>query len=60
MGSGAGFIKETIPRTIASDVMFLPFVDIVMDGLDLPFSADSVDCLVLMDVFHHISNANLF
>jgi len=60
MGSGAGFIKETIPGTITSDVMFLPFVDIVMDGLALPFSTNSIDCLVLMDVFHHISNVDLF
>ena len=60
LGSGAGFIKETIPGTITSDVMFLPFVDVVMDGLNLPFSTNSVDCLVLMDVFHHISNVDLF
>jgi len=60
MGSGAGFIKQTIPGAITSDVMFLPFVDIVMDGLYLPFPANSVDCLVLMDVFHHISNVGLF
>ena len=60
LGSGAGFIKETIPGTITSDVMFLPFVDVVMDGINLPFSANSIDCLVLIDVFHHIPNVNLF
>ena len=60
LGSGAGFIKETIPGTITSDVMFLPFVDVVMDGLNLPFSKNSIDSLVLIDVFHHIPNVNLF
>lgn len=60
LGSGAGFIKETIPETITSDVMYLPFIDVVMDGLNLPFPASSIDCLVLIDVFHHISNVNLF
>jgi len=60
LGSGAGFIKETIPGTITSDVMFLPFVDIVMDGINMPFTANSIDCLVLIDVFHHIPNVNLF
>ena len=60
LGSGAGFIKETISNSITSDIMFLPFVDIVMNGLNLPFPTNSIDCLVLIDVFHHISNVNLF
>ena len=60
LGSGAGFIEETIPRTITSDIMYLPFIDVVLDGLNLPFSTASIDCLVMIDVFHHISNAELF
>ena len=60
LGSGAGFIKETIPGTITSDVLYLPFNDVVLDGLYLPFPADSIDCLIMIDVFHHISNAKLF
>lgn len=54
-----GFIQESIPGTITSDVIFLPFIGVVMDGLDLPFPTNNNDSLVLIDVFHHISNVNL-
>ena len=60
LGSGAGFIKETIPEVITSDVMYLPFIDVLMDGLNLPFPSNSIRCLILIDVFHHISNAHIF
>ena len=60
LGSGAGFLKESIPEVITSDVMYLPFIDVVMDGLNLPFPSNSIRSLILIDVFHHISNAHLF
>ena len=60
LGSGAGFIQNIIQNTITSDVLFLPFIDCIMDGLLLPFSKNSINCLVMIDVFHHISNVDLF
>ncbi|MDO9546777.1 MAG: methyltransferase domain-containing protein [Pelolinea sp.] len=60
LGSGAGFIKDHIPGVITSDVMFLPFIDSVLNGANLPFPNHSFDGLVMIDVFHHIPDVDRF
>lgn len=60
LGAGAGFLKEYIPDLIVSDVLHMPFVDIVLDGKFLPFKRSSLRSIVLIDVFHHISDVKKF
>jgi len=60
LGSGAGFIQDLIPAMISSDVLFLPFIDVVINGLNLPFSSNSVDSYVMVNVFHHLPQASKF
>jgi SAM-dependent methyltransferase len=54
LGSGAGFLKEIMPRIITSDVFVLPGLDLVLDAQKMPFADNSLACIFLLDVLHHI------
>ena len=54
LGSGAGFFKEYYPECVTSEVFFVPHVDLVCDGCNLPFPDSSLKCIVMTDVLHHI------
>ena len=60
LGSGAGFIDDLIPEVVTSDVLFLPFVNSILNAADLPFTKNSLGNLVMIDVFHHIPNVERF
>ena len=60
LGSGGGFIKEIIPTAITSDVLPAPGVDMHFSALNMPFPADSLDALLMFDVFHHIPDVERF
>lgn len=60
IGSGAGFFQELYPHVISSEVFYCPFVQAVMDGMDLPFPTDSLRAVVMTDVFHHIPDVERF
>jgi SAM-dependent methyltransferase len=59
LGSGAGFLKEIIPNVITSEILRVPHVDVILDGLFLPFK-NSLRALVMVDVFHHLNDASIF
>ena len=60
IGSGGGFLKEFVPDLITSEVLQTPNVDMVLDGHDLPFKKNSLNAIVMVDVFHHLKNVKLF
>ncbi len=60
LGSGAGFFKERLPEAVASEVFFLPGMDLALDGCALPFAAGSLRAVVMTDVFHHIPDVGAF
>ncbi len=60
LGSGGGFIKKVIPDAITTEIILLPHIDIQCSALRLPFRADSVDVFFLLDVLHHVPDADLF
>lgn len=60
LGSGGGFIKEIIPGVITSDIMKLPNVDKCFSALDMPFKDGTVNTFFMIDVFHHVNDANSF
>ena len=60
LGSGAGFLREHLPRAITSEVFFVRHVDLVFDARALPLRSESIDALVLVDVLHHVPDARAF
>ncbi len=60
LGSGGGFIKEIIPNIITSDVIEVSGVDMFFSALNMPFENQSVDAIVMIDVLHHIHDAEKF
>jgi SAM-dependent methyltransferase len=60
LGSGAGFFREHCPHAITSEVFATPGVAIVADACNMPFIENSLDAIVMTDVFHHIPNVSSF
>lgn len=60
IGSGAGFFQELYPESFSSEVFFCPFVQAIVDAMDLPFPPASLRAVVMTDVFHHIPNVERF
>jgi len=60
IGSGAGFVKDIIPQIITSDVVSYPKVDRVMDATHLDFPDNSLSCICMFNVLHHIPNTPAF
>ena len=60
IGSGGGFLKKRFPEAITSDVLDLPFVDIVCNAEQFPFADGSLACIMMLNVFHHIPRPYLF
>lgn len=60
LGSGPGFIDKVIPGVISTDILYLPFVDLTMNGLYIPFKDGKADSVVMMNVFHHIPDIHKF
>lgn len=60
IGSGGGFIKEVFPNVITSDIKELPNCDKIVDAQQLPFENQSLDGIVMVNVFHHIPDCESF
>lgn len=60
LGSGGGFFDEYLPRVITSDIFELPGVQLIVDAQCLPLPQRSLDAIVMTNVFHHISDVDLF
>jgi len=60
IGSGAGFLEQFIPGLITSDILYVPFNQLVLDGCSLPFPDNSLDSIVMTNVLHHIPYAGKF
>lgn len=60
LGSSTGFSKKVIRGVVTSDLVDADGVDIVFDGQYLPFKANCLRGIVMVDVFHHIPDVELF
>jgi SAM-dependent methyltransferase len=60
IGSGAGFLKDTLPEVVTSEVFYCPHVDIVMDGCQMPFMEGALRAIVMIDVLHHLPRPRFF
>lgn len=60
IGSGGGFIKELFPFVITSDIMPLASCDMTFAAEMMPFESNSVNAIVMVNVFHHIPDCTKF
>jgi SAM-dependent methyltransferase len=60
IGSGAGFLDDFLPQAITSDVLFCPWLSVVLDARRLPLANDSLRAVVMSNVFHHLPDARRF
>ncbi len=60
LGSGGGFVKERIPQVLTSDVLPYEGMDRVVDATSMPFEAESLRALLMLNVFHHIPDVPAF
>jgi SAM-dependent methyltransferase len=54
LGSGAGFLADFVPRLVRSEVFQTPGIDLVLDGLALPFAAGALRGIAMTNVLHHL------
>jgi SAM-dependent methyltransferase len=60
VGGGTGNLKEFAPQVVCTDVVELPWLDVVADAQCLPIAAGTLANIVLFDALHHIENVRLF
>jgi SAM-dependent methyltransferase len=54
LGAGAGFLADFIPGLVRSEVFYTPGLELVLDGLALPFAAGSLRGIAMTNVLHHL------
>ena len=60
LGSGSGLLKDFLPDVILSDVFELPWIDRVIDCMDMPFEEDSLGGIISLDLLHHVARPHAF
>ncbi len=60
LGSGGGFLEESVPGLITSELRECPHIRVVLDGQVLPFAAGTLRAIVMIDVLHHLPQSRRF
>jgi SAM-dependent methyltransferase len=60
VGAGGGFLEEFVPGLIKTEVEKFPFTDVVCRAEEMPFANESVACLYMVNVLHHIEQPSAF
>lgn len=60
VGSGPGFLQDSISDLITSEISFSPGVSVVLDAHHLPFANQTLQGIVVIDVLHHLCRPRLF
>ena len=61
LGSGAGFMKQTTPELITTDIVETPrWIDLALDAQALPIAPNSLGAIVMVDVLHHLPKVEQF
>lgn len=60
LGSGGGFLDESVPGLITSELRECPHVRLALDGQLLPFAGGSLRGIVMVDVLHHLPESRRF
>ncbi len=60
LGSGGGFLADVIPGLVTTDVLPLPFVDMVCQAENLPQADGTVGAIFMINVLHHVCDVERF
>jgi len=60
LGTGAGFLRDYVPGLITSDILPVKGCELSCSALDLPLADNSLRAIVMMNVLHHIPDADAF
>ena len=60
LGTGGGFMRERLPDLVTSERFLCPGIRVVLDGMRLPFTSQSLRGLVMTNVLHHVPDARMF
>ena len=60
LGSGGGFLKESNPSVICTDILPMQTNDLTFSALNMPFRDEEISGLFMIDTFHHIPDAEIF
>jgi SAM-dependent methyltransferase len=60
LGSGGGFMSESINGLITSEVFFSKHVAVIANATALPFARASLRAIVMVEVLHHIPDVRRF
>lgn len=60
LGSGGGFLEESVPGLITSELQTCPHVRVVLDGQALPLCDGSLRAIAMTDVLHHLPDSRRF
>ncbi|MGO9567094.1 MAG: class I SAM-dependent methyltransferase [Desulfomonilaceae bacterium] len=60
LGSGAGFLRDSFPELITSDILQVKGLSVVLDANEIPFKRASLRAIVMIDVLHHLCRPRRF
>src|SRR3954468_16613259 len=60
IGAGASPMRDTDPRVLATDIVFAPHLDCVVDAQKMAFASGSGRALCGQHCFHHIPDPHAF
>jgi SAM-dependent methyltransferase len=60
IGSGSSKMKEMLPNVLGSDVLTLPWLDLVLRAEEMPVADGSLRAIYGINVFHHLSDPRRF
>jgi SAM-dependent methyltransferase len=60
LGSGAGFMRDSFPELITSDILHVKDLSVVLDANEIPFRVGSLRAIVMIDVLHHLGRPRRF
>ena len=60
IGSAGGFLNEFHNNIITTDVIFTKYIDVILDGHQLPFQSASLSGVLMTNVLHHLHQPRRF
>jgi SAM-dependent methyltransferase len=60
VGGGIGNLKSALPTVLSTDLVFCDWLDMVLDAEAMPFTRNSIDAFVGVDVLHHVKRPIVF